>query len=332
MPYSEPMGFSYHLYGLCLESDFSIPGLKASQVDVAPDVRISIGEMPTWLASALDAPRLPSDLIPVNPLQVGAVQFRRLRDGYSYLAYRDGTRFLVDQAGANIWCERPRQVTPEDVSTYLLGPVMGLVLRCRGVFSLHAGSMAVDGKALALLGPARSGKSTTAAALALLGYSFLSEDVVPITPAGEDFFVQPGYPLIRLWPKSVSMLFGEVATLPQLAPPWNKRFLDLHGAGYHFHDKPLALKGIYLLGPRSDNAEAPLIQAMTPRDGLVALLANVYGSRFVDPNHLARALEVMGKLADAVPVRMVTPHADPSRVSRLCQIILDDFRGAARLA
>ena len=113
-----------------------------------------------------------------------------------------------------------------DTATYLLGPVLGFVLRLRGIACLHASAISIDGRTVLLLGPAGSGKSTTAAAFACKGCRVLSEDVCALHCTPDGIFVQPGYPRLRL-PNSVGMLFGAQDALPLLTPNWNKRFLDL---------------------------------------------------------------------------------------------------------
>jgi dephospho-CoA kinase len=58
----------------------------------------------------------------------------------------------------------------------------------RGVVCLHASAVAIGDEAIALLGPAGSGKSTTAAAFAERGYSVLAEDVVTLDDRGDHFW------------------------------------------------------------------------------------------------------------------------------------------------
>ena len=77
--------------------------------------------------------------------------------------YADGTRFVVDEGGTEVWAWWPEGATLDATATYLLGPVFGWLLRLRGVLALHASVAALDGRAAAFAGPAGMGKSTTAA-------------------------------------------------------------------------------------------------------------------------------------------------------------------------
>ena len=49
---------------------------------------------------------------------------------------------------------------------------MGFVMLLRGIVCLHASAIAIDDEAIALLGPAGSGKSTTAAAFPNVATAF----------------------------------------------------------------------------------------------------------------------------------------------------------------
>ena len=157
-----------------------------------------------------------------------ALRVFRVRDGEYYrFRYADETEFVIDKAGSEVWAAWREPLTLEDTTTYLLGPVMGFVMLLRGVVCLHASAVAIGDEAIALLGPAGSGKSTTAAAFAERGYSVLAEDVVTLDDRGDHFLVRPGYPCIRLWPAAVKALYGSETHLPKLTPNWDKCYLDL---------------------------------------------------------------------------------------------------------
>ena len=179
----------------------------------------------------------------------------KLDDGaWFHLRYADGTEFLVDRPGKRLWATWQEPLTVEDTATYLLGPVMGFVLLLRGTHALHASAINVGGHAIAIVGPAGAGKSTTAAAFAKLGYGVLAEDVITLAREGGELMVQPAYPCIRLWPASVAALFGAPDALPLLTPNWDKRYLDLAGddGRYQFQSDASPLRAIYfpVSGPR----------------------------------------------------------------------------------
>ncbi len=279
--------------------------------------------MPAWLDDEQITRKLwfvrPNELPDADPrLIVWA-----LHDHF-HLRYADGTQFLVDKAATHVWASWPNEtLTLEDTATYLLGPVMGFVLLLRGCVSLHACAVAIGDRAIAIVGPAGSGKSTTAAGFAELGYAILAEDVVTLKDRGDEFLVQPGYPSIRLWPSSVEALYGSAATLPRLTPTWDKCYLDLTQEKYEFQQQPLPLAAIYLLGERRDEA-APSISEIAPQDRLMSLVANTYATYLMDRTMRAREFETLNRILNTVPIRKITPHSDPRRIGGLCRTIIED--------
>ena len=151
------------------------------------DVRIRLKDWPTfpthlpessevlYASSQGDTPDEPS-------LRVGVLG----SGDYFGFFYSDGVRFAVERRGHEVWGDWPENYTLEDACTYLLGPVIGFVLRRRGVTCLHASAVAFGEHAIALAGIPGSGKSTTAAAFAQLGYSVIADDVVALVEDGRE--------------------------------------------------------------------------------------------------------------------------------------------------
>lgn len=246
--------------------------------------------------------------------------------GHYHLRYADGTQFLVDKSGTRIWATWPTgTLTLEDTATYFLGPIMGFVLLLRGFISLHACAVAVNNQAIAIAGPAGSGKSTTAAAFAERGYRILAEDVVTLRDLGAEFLVQPAYPSIRLWPSSVEALYGAAASLPKLTPTWDKCYLDLTQDKYRFHTCPVPLAAIYLLAGRNADPGSPSVRDLPAAASLISLIANTYVTHLMDKQMRAREFELLNRVLHSVPVKLVTPHSDPARIDVLCRTILENF-------
>lgn len=315
------------VYGLGLQANLPIPGLRISSAARRVDVQVRLAMMPAWLDDLL-ATAEPWHCSPWLDVDgEAALKTWKLGGGdYFRLLYRDGTSFVVNAGGTEVWADWPAELTLEDTATYLLGPIFGFLLRLRGVTCLHASAIAVDDQAIALIGPPGAGKSTTAAAFTQQGYSVLSEDVVALRDQGDSFLVQPGYPLVRLWPDSVRMLYGAEDALPPLTPNWNKCYLDLTRNNFSFQRQPLPLAALYLLDERSDDPAAPLVEATPSHTGLIDLVANTYTNYLLDQEMRAREFDLLGRLVQSAPLRKLKPHSDPARLPELCRFILDDFR------
>lgn len=318
-----PAPARYRLYGLHAEADRPVPGLAPEPPADPIDLRI-------WMGAA------PADAFPpgtteepwyVSPRLTAAdeptVVVHRRADGAFRLRYADGCEYHVDAAGTRVACAWPAHFTVEDAATYLLGPVLGLVLRLRGVPALHASAVEVGGAALALVGGAGAGKSTTAAALAARGHAVVADDVLALRGTESAVLAQPAYPHLRLWPDIVPALYGPGAELPPLTPNWSKRLLRVDAA---FHPDPLPLGAVYVLAPREEGAGAPRLEPVGAVEGVLALVANAYVGWFPDRAAQARELEMLGRVARTVPLVRAVPHGDPARLGEMCAMMEDDFR------
>lgn len=311
------------IYGLGVVANSTIPGVPSSTI-ASEDIRISFGSLPAWLHEVSDT-QIESSYIADYKSESGepALRVFRVLDGNYYrFRYADETEFVVDKAGTEVWAAWREPLTLEDTATYLLGPVMGFVMLLRGIVCLHASAVAVGDEAIALLGPGGSGKSTTAAALAERGYKVLAEDVVTLDDRGDQFLVRPGYPCIRLWPAAVKALYGSETHLPKLTPNWDKCYLELNE---NFQREPLRLAAIYHLGERHHDTAAPFVQALDRSQGLMSLVANTYAAKLMDKQMRGREFELLTRVVSHVPLRRVTPHADPGRISNLCARLIEDF-------
>jgi hypothetical protein len=317
----------YSVYGLNVFSSLPIPGVKALPKTVEADVRVSLQSTPQLDVSAMAPAKDWYTSLLRDEKNEPSLKVWKIGDGGCFrLRYCDGTEFFLSESGNEIWATWPEDLTLEDTATYLLGPIFGFLLRLRGVTCLHASAIAVDGRAIALIGPPGAGKSTTAAAFTQRGYPTLSEDVVALCDRGNSFLAQPGYPLIRLWPESVQALFGSKDALPPLTPNWDKRYLDLTQNGFSFQRQPLPLAALYILDERSDDPAAPFVEAIPSETGLVELLTHTYTNYLLDQRMRAREFDLLGRLVKNMQLRRLKPHSDPARVAELCALILDDFR------
>jgi len=321
------LGYHYKFFGLVFRSNLSLRGIPiekntAEKWDVALHLGVSLD------AESKNTP-VSEELMYVssetNEKGAPALQIWKIKSGALVrMAFEDGTQFWLDHLRENIWASWPDHLPLENTTSYLLGPVLGLMLRLRGVICLHASAVAIDGRSVAFVGSAGAGKSTTAAAFSKLGYAVLSDDIVALEERDDAFFVVAGHPQVCLWPESAKMLYGSSEALPRVNPEWEKRRLGLGDQGTRFESRALPLQVIYLLGDRRPDL-APSVEAMGTQAALLDLVANTYANKILDRDMRAREFDVLGRLATAVPIRQVFPHSDPNRIRDLCQVIEADI-------
>ena len=315
--------FLYDVYGLRLHSELPVDDLVAARAaDGGKRVDVRFASIPHA------ASQVATDLW--HQREVGAadaeslLSIRRvLSSGELWLSYGDGTEFSISPTGASVCATWRPPLSFEDAIVYLLGPVLGIVLRLDGITAIHASVVEFDRRAVAFLGPAGAGKSTIAAACVRSGHAVLSDDLLVLDPGADEPCAMSGYSRIRLWPDSARAAFGSADELPRLAEGWEKRYAQLEpGIGYCAGRRPLA--AIYVLGERRLDEPSAEVASMSRSDALKSLLANCYSARLPGPEERRREFEVVAELIDRVPVRSLSPGGWSS-LGRLPDQILEDL-------
>jgi hypothetical protein len=321
------LGYHYKFFGLNFHSNLSLPWTPIEKNteekwDVALHLGVSLDAESKNMPVSEELMYVSSD---TNEKGVPVLQIWKDKSGTLVrMAFEDGTQFWLDHGRENIWASWPDHLPLENTTSYLLGPVLGLMLRLRGNTCLHASAVNYEGRCIAFLGPAGAGKSTTAAAFARDGHAVLSDDIAALVEREGTFQVLSAYPHLCLWPDSVSMLYGSPDALPLLSTNWEKRRLALGKGGTLFESRPLPLGAIYLLGERRSD-RAPCAEAVRPQAALLALVAETYANKILDREMRAREFELLSRLVTQVPVRRVCAHTDAGRLRHLCQIIGEDY-------
>lgn len=301
-----------------------MPGLTPVLTRAAPEVRVWLDSVPPEFSTrkqTLSDPVI-ADLEPDESCESWVTVWTH--KDFFRLRYTDGTEFFIDRTGAQIWATWPRELTLADTATYLLGPIMNVVLRLRGTISLHASAVRIGDVAVAFVGPEGAGKSTTAASFSKAGYPVLTDDIAAIADGGQTFQIIPAYPRIRLWPESVEMLFGSVDALPRLTPGWEKRYLQLDSVYHRFESEPVPLAAIYFLHPRSADLSTPAIDEEPKRDAMVKLIGNIGGNYILDHVAPATSFDLLQRLAHSVPLRRLVPRSDPDYLAQLRDLVVAD--------
>jgi len=321
--------FSYLIYGLRFTSDRPIPGLLSieSTDAVSPDlsVRFPSGEVHPPEDLSKETLWYTSDILDASGHPALKI-WKEKKVGSYFIRYSHGLTFHLNADLTTLDIHYDEPMSAEDIATFLLGPVLGIVLRLRGVTCLHASAVSIKGKAIAFVGAEGAGKSTTAALFAQKGHAVLSDDIVALLERGNSFYIPPAYPFLNLWPHSFAMLSpSSRAELPESTTA-EKRPLVLNGNPTRFQRTELPLGGIYLLlDERSESSEAPFIVGLTPQDALMHLIANTYGNKALDPVMRVKEFSVLGRLVKSLPVRRLVAYKDPLNLAGLCDVISADL-------
>jgi hypothetical protein len=153
--------------------------------------------------------------------------------------------------------------------------VFTLAARAQNLVSLHAACIGRDGRGVLLMGDSGAGKSTTALLSVLLGYDFLSEDSVFVTPesllaTGVSSFLHVTADSLK-WVDSASAR-AAVRRSPviQRRSGVRKFELDLRDGEYHLAASPLEITGIVFLTAQSASGD-PLLRPLKRSEMLARL-------------------------------------------------------------
>ena len=177
------------------------------------------------LAAWQDDPARPVDVIltvgtvlPHTEEGSGPVHVYVLDDGSALVVAQEIGRFLVSNGGRVIADLVPGVISGA-VEMIVIGPVLAALCYQRGLLTLHANTVAINGQAVALCGPSGAGKSTLAAWLATRGQPLVSDDVLPIKRGQSGTIAHTGNRHLRLWRETLVRLGMDADRLERAAAP-----------------------------------------------------------------------------------------------------------------
>ena len=185
---------------------------------------------------------------------------------------------------------------------------------------------------IAIVGAKGAGKSTTAAALAKQGYPILADDIAVLTDCGNSFLVHPGYPRLRLWKSAVNQLYGDEKGLSRVFSQTDKHFVQLNQnqinkdkiSAWGFHNQPLPLAAIYVLGERQQFLAAPNIETITPQMGVMQLITHRYPQSLqLEGGMQRREVAISARLGEIVPMRYLHRGDNLADLGKICDVILE---------
>jgi len=317
---------SYLAYGLLFTSNRPIPGFQnADSIPRPADVHIKFGSSPKY-NSAISESKLRYASSYVSQTGVPDLRVWDVANGeFLRMLYSDGAEFWLDQELLTLWVQWPSSSSLENTLSYLVGPILGLLLRLKGIVCLHGSAVSINDRGVVFVGPEGAGKSTTAAAFATQGHAVLSDDIVGLTERGVEFRILPAYPRINLWPDSVKLLFGSPDALPMITAGWDKRCFKIGEVeGTKFEERSLALGAIYVLGEEAGTS-GESVETIPQKTALMMLIGNTYATNFLDANQRAQEFEVLSRLVGAVSVRQINSGREGVGPQELCKMIQRDF-------
>lgn len=202
----------------------------------------------------------------------------------------------------------------------LLGPVLSYWFELRGLPTLHASAVAVNGRAVAFLSHHGGGKSGLAAAMVQAGFPLLTDDLLVLEEMEDRWEARPAYPEMRMWPDEAAHFAGPPEDLPLVQVDSEKRRVAIGDGGFgSFLDASVPLACIYLASRRLEGDGGIEIQPVLRSEALIELVRHSFSPRLVEAAGLQPArLDRLARLVRAVPVRRLVY---PSGFDRLPEVV-----------
>ena len=308
----------YSICGFTLESNIALPELLPAY-NKKPELAFRLLH-----AQRVDAPLRWLHHYPLfdgRPwLSVG-----KLAKGY-LLRFPDLADFHVFPEAADIRYYLNANIPFETIRHLFLNQVIPLILSERGKLVLHASAVVTPKGAIVFLGETGQGKSTLTASFAQRGFSVLTDDCLLVEEQNGQLFGIPSYPGLRLWPDSISALFGNKSRLPRVAHYTDKKRFTARDGQLQFSMEPVPLHKIYVLvATEQSEPSMPTIDQLSPRDAFIELIAYSYRLRVSGHKRLNKEFERIGRAASSLSLSRLTSPTNLSLLPVVQNAILADL-------
>jgi hypothetical protein len=261
---------------------------------------------------------------PVYEMPSGRVVYEGARDRL-LIEHGDGVRVVCEPAAGRavvtLRAPTPELFWPTTHLLFLL-PLIEMLKR-RGVFSVHAAALSVDGAGLLLAGGSGAGKSTLALALLRAGFAFLGDDMCFLAPA-------PDGVRTLSFPDEIDVAEHTARLIPEL------RFLLDRELPPGARKRPLLVEEVYDVRPATECRPTVLVfprvahtdrSVLAPMDAAEALLELVPNVLLTEPRAAQAHLDALGLLVGQCRCyRLQTGRDLDSLCSRLAALLQQPTR------
>ncbi|MHA6481850.1 aldolase [Paenibacillus sp. strain BS8-2] len=305
--------FAYQAFGFNIISEIPFPGARPAEAAIGvADVRVEWGQ----LGAMWEEKSAPGDAFVILDNKV----LFRIKHTAVYMV-EAGDRVVVSpEEGAQL----------ERIRLFLDGYCMAILLLQRNILPLHGSAVAKDGFAYALIGSSGAGKSTLAKAMLDGGYSFVSDDIIPvILPSNEKepVFVWPALPEQKLWQESLSGLGVSSEGLRTVYEREARPSEEAEGIRTkyavpvtRFTHAPMPLAGIIELVKQEERATLITLEGT---DRLRALALHTFHRSLIEPlGLLGWHFQSMTSLANRTDMLQLGRPRDQYSVPELMELVL----------
>ncbi len=208
-----------------------------------------------------------------------------------------------------------------DLTPYLTGYILAVLLLQRGYLVLHASVVLLNGRAVGFLGSKGFGKSTLAADLTVRGYSLVSDDHLPIIFRENMVVTLPGSSQMKLFADSLAGVGVNSAGLAPVHPLAAKYMLPANST---LTDEAIPLSAVYLLS----NDEDLGIESLQPSLAFIEAVRHTHVNFYLeDANVRERHFADCNQLIQKVPFFLLKRPHDFAKMSLVTEMVEEHFAG-----
>lgn len=231
-------------------------------------------------------------------------------DSSYVLEFSSSVRFVISFPERAIYHQFVGPEVSGDTFDHLLhDQVLPRVISHDGALVLHGGGVAINDRAVAIMAPTGSGKSTLSASLQRAGHSLLGDDALILDQSENGFTLSAVYPSLRLLPDSIAALFGAEAETRLMAQHSDKRHVVVKATEPTDVTVPLAAL-IFLAAP----GPHVCLRRITVAEACISLIANSFALDPTDRVWAADNMKRASTLAAHVPAYTLSYPRDYTRL------------------
>lgn len=209
---------------------------------------------------------------------------------------------------------------------------VALNLELNKVLCIHANALAYKDKAIAIVAPSRTGKTTLTAALSQSGFALMTDDMVALHESEQGYQIYPSWPVARMWPDALNDIqLNSSEQYQKVHEKFEKRIVDLEKVqGLNFCNTPQKLHVIYLLNrlPKNKNSNTPLceIVPIAKAQAIIILLQNsILGSCYRKLNLETSRIIGFSKLMENVSFKQINYVSGKEHLNEVGKLIKSDL-------
>mgnify|MGYP006294366809 CR=1 FL=1 len=293
--------YYYKAYGLIVESEFELLGIRPTQEVSTTDVTVYHARpSSSW-----------AELVSNN------------NQGSRLHIHVDGLLEFWIEDGKYVVAKRKAQADPNEAEFALRAMggsfILALVLRQRGMLTLHSSVLHRKGKTIGFVGDSGWGKSTLAEFFSQRGFDVISDDIGVVEVGENSINVRPGQALVKLRNETVEGLLADTP-LPSALDDGR---VYLHKGGAQ-DAKRLKLDRLYILNNRFSDATG--LKELTEQEITVQLLRHTHGAHiFEHDDYRAQLLWQCSEVARRVSASALNRKRGLKYLEEIADVINKDI-------